>query len=286
MSTTNPLPYLYREGTCGMFLEAKEKKYAKNYYLCNLFVSSIVKQTKNGKNIKNRKDMRKSLIAIAMVLTLSMTTDAVAQKHRHTPRTEQVDSTKSNDAIEAFSDTTSVAEDEEDDTYVNSRHVTVTTDEDAYGFFRAMFSNAESDVFFGMAAVLGIIFILFVLFPIIVIIGVVYLINRNRKEKYKLAQMAMQNGQPIPDELLKDKNVIGDSDDYHTGIRQMFMGVGLAIFLGIVAGKAGFGIGALVFFIGLGKWYISKNSGTIKSDSRSADNYNNFNNNQNIQNND
>jgi len=230
--------------------------------------------------------MKKSLIAIAMVLALSMNTDAVAQKHRHTPRTEQVDSTKSNDAIEAFSDTTSVAEDEEDDLYVNSRHVKVTTDADVDGILHEVFSNANSDVVFGMVAVLGILFILFVLFPIILIIGVVYFINRNRREKYKLAQMAMQNGQPIPDELLKDKNAVGDSDDYQTGIRQMFMGVGLAIFLGIVAGEVGFGIGALVFFIGLGKWFISRNSRTINPDSHLDDNYNNFNNNQNIQNND
>ena len=48
--------------------------------------------------------MKKYLFAIAMVLSLSMNADAAAQKHRHSPRTEQVDSTKNNrDAIEAFS---------------------------------------------------------------------------------------------------------------------------------------------------------------------------------------
>ena len=63
--------------------------------------------------------MKKSLIAIVMVLTLSMNAGAAAQKHRHTPRTEQVDSTKNNQsAIEAFSDTTATTEDAEDDEYV------------------------------------------------------------------------------------------------------------------------------------------------------------------------
>ena len=64
-----------------------------------------------------------------MVLVLSMNTEAVAQKHRHTPRTEQVDSTKTKDAIEAFSDTTAVAkdaEDAEDDQYV-TRSVTYSS---------------------------------------------------------------------------------------------------------------------------------------------------------------
>ena len=60
--------------------------------------------------------MKQLLIAIAMVLSLSMNADAAAQKHRHTPRTEQVDSTKNNqNAIEAFSDTTATADDAEDE---------------------------------------------------------------------------------------------------------------------------------------------------------------------------
>ena len=39
--------------------------------------------------------MKQLLISIAMVLTLSMNAEAAAQKHRHSPRTEQVDSSKS-----------------------------------------------------------------------------------------------------------------------------------------------------------------------------------------------
>ena len=68
-----------------------------------------------------------ALIAIAMVLTLGQNADATAQKHRHTPRTEQVDSSKNKkDAIEAFSDTTSAAdaEDAEDDKYITYRRGT------------------------------------------------------------------------------------------------------------------------------------------------------------------
>ena len=53
--------------------------------------------------------MKQLLITIAMVLALGMNVEAAAQKHRHTPRTEQVDSTKAKDAIEAFSDTTAMS---------------------------------------------------------------------------------------------------------------------------------------------------------------------------------
>ena len=65
-----------------------------------------------------------------------------------------------------------------------------------------------------------------------------------------------------------------DMADYQTVLRQMFTGVGLAIFLGIVVGDIGFGIGALVFFIGLGKWYIARQAGGMDNSSQ----YNNRNN--------
>jgi hypothetical protein len=97
--------------------------------------------------------------------------------------------------------------------------------------------------------------------------------------------MAMQNGQPIPNDLLNEKQDDWDRNDYQAGIRQMFTGVGLAIFLGIAAGKIGFSIGALVFFIGLGKWFVARQAGTTGNRSRNDNNSNNFNhNNSNIQN--
>ena len=200
--------------------------------------------------------MKQCLIAIAMVLTLSMNASATAQQHRHTPRTEQVDTTKNNqDTIEAFSDTTNAtnAEDAEDDQYIESRR---TTTHQVSGF-PDFFNHLDGKDVAGMIFVLLVILIMFLAAPIGIIIAIFYFVNRNRREKYKLAQMAMQNGQPIPDQLLKE-NAAMNKDDYDTGLRQMFTGVGLAIFLGIIIGKLGIGIGALVFFIGLGKWYVAR----------------------------
>ena len=226
--------------------------------------------------------MKKYLIAIAMVLTLSTTAEAAAQKHRHTPRTVQVDSTKTNDAIEAFSDTTAVADTTVYDVRAGGTHVRIYSDEDVKGVMEQVFGSLDGKAITGVLIVLGTLFILFVLFPIIIIIGVVYFINRNRKQRLKLAEMAMQNGQKIPENLLKEEALQND-DDYRRGLRQMFTGVGLAIFLGIVAGQVGFGIGALVFFIGLGKWYIARQTGGTNR--RSENVYNDINNNNsNIQN--
>lgn len=211
--------------------------------------------------------MKQIIITFTLLLALGMTTEAVAQKHRHTPQTVQltelVDST-GKDAVEAFSDTTSTSQtsaaddnwplDDEDDTQV------VKSADRLFDFVDSQMS--------GMLFVLAVLLIIFVLSPVFIIIAVFYFINKNRKDRIKLAQMAMEKGQPIPDELLKEKQDPMGKDEYQTGIRQMFTGVGLAIFLGLVAGKIGFGIGALVFCIGLGKWFIARQSGNVGNNSQ------------------
>lgn len=227
--------------------------------------------------------MKQYLIAIAMVLALSTNANATAQKHRHTPRTEQVsDTVKHNqDAIEAFSDTTATNNANADDNDNDSgyRHHVVYEGEDAERVVSGIFGDMDGAAFMGLLIpILAIVCVGFLL-PVILVLLVFYFINRNRKEKYRLAEMAIKNGQPIPDALLKDaKSDDWDSTSYNAGIRQMFTGVGLAIFLGIVAGEVGFGIGALVFFIGLGKWYIAR------QDRNNRNNNQTFNNNNNIQN--
>ncbi len=223
--------------------------------------------------------MKQLLISIAMVLTLSMNAEASAQKHRHSPRTEQVDSSKSKkDAIEAFSDTT--AEDAEDDKYISYRRRTSYSGSDAEDVkqvLEGVSSMVDSGMIIGIIAIV----IIFLIAPLLIIITIFYFVNKNRRERYKLAQMAIQNGQQIPDDILKEKEDDWDKNDYQSGMRQIFLGVGLAIFLGIVAGKIGFGIGALVFFIGLGKVFIARRSDQPRNDSMCDNNLNNNSNNSN-----
>ena len=209
--------------------------------------------------------MKKVLLTMTLLLTLSMGLQAAGQKHRHTPRKEQVDSTNQG-GIEVFSDTTSV------DTATVTRKVTVTTrtspwsttsttydvdGDDLESIVGSLFSQMDGKDLAGMFFVLAALFILFVLAPVFIIIALFYFINKNRKEKMRLAQMAMQQGQPIPGQLLEEKPADAD-EEYQKGMRQCFVGVGLMIFLGYAAGNVGFGIGALVFCIGLGKVFASK----------------------------
>lgn len=224
--------------------------------------------------------MKQLLISIALVLTLSMNVEAAAQKHRHSPRTEQVDSSKNKkDAIEAFSDTTAT-EDAEDDKYISYRRRTSYSGRDAEDVkqvLEGVSSMVDSGMIIGIVAIV----IIFLIAPLLIIVTIFYFVNKNRRERYKLAQMAIQNGQQIPEEMLKEKQDDWDKDDYQSGMRQIFLGVGLAIFLGIVAGKIGFGIGALVFFIGLGKVFIARRSNLPGNDSMFNNNVNNNSNNSN-----
>ena len=228
--------------------------------------------------------MKKVLFTMALLLTLSMGMQAAGQKHRHTPRQEQVDSTD-NGGVVVFSDTTS------SDTVTVTKHnakFTVTTrtspwssntttyevdDDDFGGMIHNAFSQMGGKDLAGMFFVLCVLLIIFVLAPVFIIIALLYFINKNRKEKMRLAQMAMQQGQPIPDQLLNDK-IGNDADEYQHGMRQCFVGVGLMIFLGYAAGTVGFGIGALVFCIGLGKVFASKTANRRVQDDRDLNSQN------------
>jgi uncharacterized protein YxeA len=198
--------------------------------------------------------MKKTLLTMIMLLTLTMGVEAAAQKHRHTPRNEQelVDTTQKG-GIEAFSDTTTIADSA---TYTYSSWDEDEADDSDFSI-NALLSDIDGKDFAGMMFVLAVLMILFVLAPVFIIIALFYFINKNRKEKMRLAQMAMQQGQPIPEQLLEEKSDTV-SDEYQKGLRQCFVGVGLMVFLYIAAGEIGFGIGALVFCIGLGKIVAGK----------------------------
>ena len=199
--------------------------------------------------------MKKVLIVLTLMLALGMSVQAASQKHRHTPRgTELVDTSKHSSGVDAFSDTTSI-----DSAYSSSFDDDWDSDDPIEKGVGKMLENMFSDtgLFSGMVIAIVAIVIIFLLAPILIILLIFYFVNKNRKEKMKLAQMAMEKGQPIPENLLNNQpDELGD--EYQKGMRQCFVGVGLMIFLWYAAGSIGFGIGALVFCIGLGKVFAAK----------------------------
>ena len=203
--------------------------------------------------------MKKVLITLMMLSALGMGVQAAGQKHRHTPQQELTDSANKG-GVEVYSDTTST----DTTIHVSKGHVTINTpmgshswdydvdDEDFGNVIHNAFREMRGKDLAGMFFVLCVLLIIFVLAPVLIIIALFYFINKNR-----LAQMAVQQGQPIPDQLLKDSPANAD-DEYQKGMRQCFVGVGLMVFLGYAAGHVGFGIGALVFCIGLGKVFAAR----------------------------
>ena len=120
---------------------------------------------------------------------------------------------------------------------------------------RKIFNSFEK---FGWLYALIPILLIFV-FPLLVLFLIFFFVYKGQKAKYRSYERMAASGQPIPQETLNRMT----EDDYKTrneGIRDICVGAGLAIFLGIIMDELGIGIGALVAFIGLGKliaWYAS-----------------------------
>lgn len=194
---------------------------------------------------------------MTLLFALGANAPATAQTQQKRQQQELVDSSMQ-DEFEAFSDTTLA----DADSAVN-RAIQMGDDwddwddEDTKANIDQLLKEVNVDDFAGMAFALVVILIIFVFSPLIIFGLLLYFIFRNRKQKMKLAEIAMQNGQPIPDQLLKEQTP-DDQETYKKGMRQLFLGVGLMVFLGITVGKVGLGIGALVFFIGLGKVLIAR----------------------------
>jgi len=200
--------------------------------------------------------MKKYLVAMTMLMTLGMGLTATAQGHQTKDEQELVDSAHQNDALEAYSDTTGSKI--YDSTIVSSQHRIggghIFIDNDLPN---KIFKNIGIEGMMGMGFVLMVLIILFVLAPVLILAVLLFFIYKNRKQKMRMAEMAMKQGQPIPDELLVDHKET-DDELWQKGLRQTFLGVGLLAFFAYVESTLGIGIGILVTVIGLGKLAIVK----------------------------
>lgn len=199
--------------------------------------------------------MKKYLIAMTMLMTLATTQVVMAQGQQKSEEQELVDSTRQEDALEAYSDTTQVA----DSTVVSSQHRIGGYGHGGNSVVEDVFGNIDVEDMMGMTFVLAVLMIIFVIAPVLILGLLLFFIYRNRKQKMKLAEMAVKQGQPIPDQLLIDHKET-DDELWQKGIRQTFLGIGLMIFLGYTAGEIGVAIGALVACLGVGKLVIVKTS--------------------------
>lgn len=104
-------------------------------------------------------------------------------------------------------------------------------------------------------AVISIIAIVFFFsIPLLIIFIVFFFRYKNRKAKYRLAEQALANGQQLPENFFKQ----AETEDIRIkGIKNVFTGIGLFIFLWAITGSFGVGcIGLLIMFTGFGQLVI------------------------------
>ena len=87
--------------------------------------------------------------------------------------------------------------------------------------------------------------------PALLIFIIFYFRYKNRKAKYRLAEQALASGQQLPPEFFRE----GEAKDLRSrGIKNIFLGIGLFIFLWALTGEFGLGcIGLLIMFTGFGQ---------------------------------
>ena len=90
--------------------------------------------------------------------------------------------------------------------------------------------------------------------PLLIVFTVFFFNYKNRKAKYRLAEQALSSGQPLPENLFKETDSI---DIRSKGIKNVFVGIGLFIFLWAITDEFGLGcIGLLIMFTGFGQLVI------------------------------
>lgn len=208
--------------------------------------------------------MKRSIIALALALTLSTTAQASGQKHRHhddiTATTTTVNDSSANEGSEgvvAYSDTTTVDTTTVATTGNGGYTIDIGGDDsqtinDIFGWLTGLLGGG-----FGIVvAILAVVVVLLVLLgPIIAIIVIIWLIVRNRNRRYRLAEKAMENGQQIPEELLRQQ-AVAESDLWRRGIRHVALGLGLVALFYCLGADPLVGIGWLVAFYGGGQAFI------------------------------
>lgn len=196
--------------------------------------------------------MKKRLITLVLLTAAFSGLPLMAQNDTDKADTAQVDE------IEVYSDTT------QNDT-ASAIPLPVDDVDDNFPFGNSqspvgdVLGNVDGSMFVWAIVACVVLFIIFVLAPLVILGLLLWFVYKNRKDRMRLAEMAMKNGQPIPDELVKPANTNATADELRArGIRQIFLGIGLIFLLGWVASKVGVGIGIVVLCIGLGNVFIAR----------------------------
>ena len=223
--------------------------------------------------------MKQTFITLLLVLTLGTNTEALAQRHRHTPRVEAVShkakaSDRShkaaaekaqNGGIEAFSDTTSSADDTVDTavvdtTYTSGYHVQEDDFNDSPWFVKAITGAlGVGAVIFALLIV--VLVFLFLVSPFIIIILVLRYLIRRHNDNVRLAEKAMESGQAVPSGAKIAKHrTYSNEDQWQRGIKTVSIGLGLMALFWFIGAEQLVGVGVLILCMGAGQMLIGRTS--------------------------
>ena len=225
--------------------------------------------------------MKKAILALALVMSIGATQVSLASsapKHRYHPSTQQVDeqnaaatdnqqidkkttapADKTDEGLEAYSDTTSTDtagyknnDDNNDDARAYHSKYSLSNYDDPFDFIGSVFGKGMLSVLIVFCVIFG---LLFVFAPLIIIFFIVRYLMRRHNDRTKLAEMAMEKGINVPE---GDRPIDKQSDEYlvKRGLRNAFLGAGLCAMFSLWDADFLAGIGALVFFYGLGQTLI------------------------------
>ena len=223
--------------------------------------------------------MKQTFITLLLVLTLGTNTEALAQRHRHTPRVEAVShkakaSDRShkaaaekaqNGGVEAFSDTTSSADDTVDTavvdtTYTSGYHVQEDDFNDSPWFVKAITGAlGVGAVIFALLIV--VLVFLFLVSPFIIIILVLRYLIRRHNDNVRLAEKAMESGQAVPSGAKIAKHrTYSNEDQWQRGIKTVSIGLGLMALFWFIGAEQLVGVGVLILCMGAGQMLIGRTS--------------------------
>ena len=218
----------------------------------------------------------KRLITITLTLALLATSpvnQAMAQGQKGkatataTTNAPAVNDSTDEEGIVAYSDTTETDAQGDSVTYYNGKGNTASLD----------WNNDQADSLLerwalellggtagfwasAFATLVVILVFLFLCSPFIVLgLFIWYLVRRNR-QRLEFARQAMENGQPIPQEMLS-MELQTDSYMWSKGVRNVFLGLGLIVFGLFIDIEILAAVGALLICMGAGQCVIAKTSG-------------------------
>lgn len=220
-------------------VDAQSKRHHKS--TANL-VEQVVKQTDSISNAAVSTARQKANEAMEAAVKAQALADELVAK---------ADSME--DGIEAFSDTTQAiaqtttnnVDNWDSDNYDNPFAWLVALTASTGGILLAIF--------------IVLMVLLFILFPFIILALLLRFIIKRHNDRVTLAEKAMENGQPIPDEIM---SIDKQSEDYmwKRGIRNVAIGLGIMVMFWMWNADTLTGIGALIFCYGIGQMIISKTS--------------------------